>query len=194
VTASAKGLFRATGNMIPSPTPSQAEQGKRPPRGNLRESAIDWDSQSEWERRAAIRAQGVRFRSAMLSAHPELGPRPVRIVPPQRVLLPPRRRDWLLVGSSGLTPAPEARHTVANDPAWALIAREVAAKHHVSRMDMESPRRDKEVVAARQEVFYRLKNETLMSLPAIGRKFKRDHTTVIYGIRKHGERMKAGQG
>jgi hypothetical protein len=76
-------------------------------------------------------------------------------------------------------------------PTWKRIAIEVAAKHGVPMTDLLSQRRNKNAVLARHECFWRCKQETLLSLPQIGRLFKRkDHTTVLHGIRKHEQRMR----
>ena len=66
-----------------------------------------------------------------------------------------------------------------------LIIKQVAMAHGVTVIDMISKRRDKPTVLARQEAMYRMRKETTPSLPAIGRKFNKDHTTVIYGIICH---------
>lgn len=66
------------------------------------------------------------------------------------------------------------------------IVRQVAQKHGVSVKDVYSVRRDRPSVAARHEAMYRLREETTLSLPQIGRLLGgRDHTTVLHGIRKH---------
>lgn len=76
-------------------------------------------------------------------------------------------------------------------PEWKRIALEVCAKHKVSFKQITSPFRSRETCAARHEVFWRLRHETLMSYPAIGRRFGgRDHTTVLHGVRKHEQRMR----
>lgn len=71
------------------------------------------------------------------------------------------------------------------------IALEVAKKYinlGVTYSQLFSAQRSKEIVAARQECFYRCATETANSLPSIGRYFgNKDHTTVIHGIRKYKE-------
>lgn len=47
--------------------------------------------------------------------------------------------------------------------------------------------RNKEVVAARQWAFFELQAAGF-SLTQMGRMFKKDHTTILHGIRKHRER------
>jgi hypothetical protein len=47
------------------------------------------------------------------------------------------------------------------------------------------------LVAARHAVMWRMRRELGLSLPAIGRLFGRDHTTVLNGIRRHEQRTGA---
>lgn len=75
---------------------------------------------------------------------------------------------------------------------WKLIIAEVADAHDVLIADLLSPRRAVRLVHARHEAMWRLRNETTMSLPMIGKRLGgRDHTTVLHGIRKHEERLGA---
>lgn len=70
--------------------------------------------------------------------------------------------------------------------AWKRILLETCAKHNVSMIDLCSHRRFVKIVACRNEAMYRLRTETAMSLPAIGRRLGgKDHTTVLHGIRRH---------
>lgn len=68
---------------------------------------------------------------------------------------------------------------------WGAIVTEVSVKTGVSVYDILSPNREKHVVLARYEALYRTAMETTMSYPAIGRRFNRDHATIIHGIKKH---------
>jgi len=69
---------------------------------------------------------------------------------------------------------------------WKGIKAEVARKHGITLKEMASPQRKRNIVLARQEAFYRLKTETAMSFPEIGRRMGGlDHTTVLYGYRRH---------
>jgi hypothetical protein len=71
-----------------------------------------------------------------------------------------------------------------------LIAQEVCAKHGVSFNDIMSPRRNREVVTARQEAFWRCRKETTLTLPQIGRFLGgKDHTTVLWGIKMYEKRL-----
>lgn len=69
------------------------------------------------------------------------------------------------------------------------IVAQVAMKHGVTRRDIHSHRRSVPLIKARHEAMWRARQETKFSLPAIGRFFDRDHTTVFHAVRKHEERM-----
>lgn len=73
---------------------------------------------------------------------------------------------------------------------WKQILAEVCAKHDISPMDILSARRRADIVVARQECMWRIRNETPLSLPQIGDRLGgRDHTTILYGVRMHEKRM-----
>jgi len=73
---------------------------------------------------------------------------------------------------------------------WKQIKAEVAKKHSVTLKEMDGPFRNRHIVRARQEACYRMKTETTMSYPEIGRRMGGiDHTTVIHGYRKHAARL-----
>lgn len=64
-----------------------------------------------------------------------------------------------------------------------------AQDHGVSPVDIVGKTRKRTVVAARNQVWYtiRERNPSRYTWPMIGRWFGRDHTTVIYGVSKHAE-------
>lgn len=99
---------------------------------------------------------------------------------------------------SPLSPEPEEFFDIPGNPIpaalmWRQIIREVCEKHKVSYIDLCSHRRNRPVVIARHEASWRLKNETTMSYPQIGKKLGgRDHTTIINGVLRY-ERMLAGE-
>lgn len=65
------------------------------------------------------------------------------------------------------------------------IQRAVCKFYKISRHDMLSDRRTKNLAFPRQIAMYLSKKLTLRSLPAIGRRFNRwDHTTVLHAVRK----------
>lgn len=65
------------------------------------------------------------------------------------------------------------------------IQRVVCKFYKISRHDMLSDRRTKNLAFPRQIAMYLSKKLTLRSMPAIGRRFNRwDHTTVLHAVRK----------
>ena len=65
------------------------------------------------------------------------------------------------------------------------IQRRVAAHYNIKPAELSSNRRAQVVVRPRHVAMYLAKQLTSRSLPEIGRKFgKRDHTTVMYAIRR----------
>lgn len=70
------------------------------------------------------------------------------------------------------------------------ICEEVCQRYSVSMDLLMSHRRDNGVVVARQEAMWRARRETSLSYPEIGNLMGgKDHTTIIYGVRKHAERL-----
>lgn len=70
------------------------------------------------------------------------------------------------------------------------IARSVAKAHGVSFSDMISQRREKHLVRARQHAMWEMKRHTSLSYPQIAHILgRRDHTTVLHGIRRHTKRL-----
>ena len=99
-------------------------------------------------------------------------------VKPIRYIPPPITPPLPLVGPSEPIPA-----TV---PVWRRVLIEVARKHGLAVADLTGPRRARKIVAARQEAYYRMRTETMLSLLQIGQRLGgKDHTTVLYGIRRY---------
>lgn len=98
---------------------------------------------------------------------------------PARVLLNEVVRDVLLIASVVLPEATAAK-----------ILDEVCTKYGVTAHDVLGPWRQKDVKLARQEVMWRLRKETKMSFPQIGRFVGgRDHTTAMHGYQAHEARL-----
>lgn len=77
-------------------------------------------------------------------------------------------------------------------PALSQIMYEVCAKYGVRKIDLMSMRRTRDLVAPRQEYFYRARMETKMTLPQIAQFCgDRDHSTAVHGIKKHQQRIAA---
>ncbi len=64
------------------------------------------------------------------------------------------------------------------------IQKKVAEHFNISVKEMQSSRRARTVARPRQIAMYLAKQLTCRSLPEIGRKFDRDHTTVMHAVRK----------
>lgn len=70
------------------------------------------------------------------------------------------------------------------------VARVVCAVFGVTKSDLISPRRAVHLVAARQVFFWLARQYTTFSFPQIGAFCgKRDHSTVLHGVRKIEEQM-----
>lgn len=68
------------------------------------------------------------------------------------------------------------------------VLREVCEAHGVRFVDLTGPSRVKHLTAARHEACYRLRDEVGLSWPRIGTILGgRDHSTIIYGARKHAQ-------
>lgn len=86
-------------------------------------------------------------------------------------------------------PKPEPRpDPYAGIPHGRRILREMMAKHNLPRHEMMGRSRVTDIVIVRQETMYRMWVEANLSLNQIGNIFDKDHTTVLYAIRRHAER------
>lgn len=78
-------------------------------------------------------------------------------------------------------------------PIHAIIM-EVAEKHGLTYSEMVSARRQKHLVLARHEAYWRCKRECTASYPQIGRAFgDRDHGTIMHGVKQHEKRIADAQ-
>lgn len=85
-------------------------------------------------------------------------------------------------------PEPEPEMTAADftdRPTRDIIAY-VARKHGLQYRDIIGKTRRRHIVAARQEAICMAAQAKPLSLPELGRRFRRDHTTILYALRKHG--------
>jgi chromosomal replication initiation ATPase DnaA len=77
-------------------------------------------------------------------------------------------------------------------PTLHAVAQAIAAEHALPVAALLGPSRLMHISHARQALYAALRARGL-SLPAIGRFMGRDHTTVLYGIQAHRDRLvKAG--
>lgn len=70
----------------------------------------------------------------------------------------------------------------------------VAAEFGITVEQMRGDYRSTPFVRARHVGMYLAQRVTLRSLPAIGRVFRKDHTTVLNAIRKMARRLEANEG
>jgi chromosomal replication initiator protein len=76
-------------------------------------------------------------------------------------------------------------------PSLNAVAQAIAAEYGLPMATVLGRSRYAHVAHARQALYAALRAQGL-SLPAIGRFMQRDHTTILYGIQAHRERLKAG--
>lgn len=62
----------------------------------------------------------------------------------------------------------------------------VALRHGISPQEIIGGKRERRYVAARTEAMCLIYQHTQWSLPQVGRFLKRDHTTVLHALQKHG--------
>ena len=140
--------------------------------GILRERRRRWGSQMH-ARGAGVPGPADLVERARARDGPQSHCRPCR---------PPGRRDNAAndpVGSARRSWRKERRITIEE------IQRRVAAHYNIKPAELSSNRRAQVVVRPRHVAMYLAKQLTSRSLPEIGRKFgKRDHTTVMYAIRR----------
>lgn len=87
------------------------------------------------------------------------------------------------VVKSGLTPLVDTRQSYMNMLQW------VAKKHGIDPMMIQNGGRQKRLVAARHELWWRVRTELNYSFPRIGRLAHRDHTTVLYAVQTFAAKM-----
>lgn len=73
-----------------------------------------------------------------------------------------------------------------------LIIQQVCKDHGVQVQWVLGKSRVQRIVRARHEIMWKL-NLLGMTLPSIGRRLNRDHTTVLHGIRQHQKRIEEGR-
>ena len=150
-----------------------------------------WNESTPWQLRGFIAAQDRKFQLAMRQELIELAADRGLVLTPKPIPEPPKLaqprksapRDIISIRQSPYLDVPVT-------PAQVII-QEICEKHGLTKTELLGPRRAIPIVKARHEAMYRMSKETPMSLPAIGMRMGRDHTTVIYGVRKHAERLAA---
>ena len=77
-------------------------------------------------------------------------------------------------------------------PTPSLIVSQVCKFYGIEEMVLRSPQKNKGVTEPRQIAMYLVRQLTNLSLPDIGQEFSRDHSTVLYAIRKVEQELKSG--
>ena len=113
-----------------------------------------------------------------------------RTAPPVPIVRLPQRQPLPMIVVPKKPPPPPPPEGMSR--AIYNIIRSAAEHHRVTVAQMMGDNRHVPVVLARQEAWWRIWREHGYSYPRIGRLFKKDHTTVLYGVRKHQERVEAG--
>jgi hypothetical protein len=83
-------------------------------------------------------------------------------------------------------PLPVTAVDLLTSPSWKTITLLVAHKHGLTLGEVVGPLRARKYVRARFEAIALIYTHTNMSLPAIGRRFNRDHTSALHAIRAMG--------
>ena len=80
----------------------------------------------------------------------------------------------------------------SNLPTPSLIISQVCKFYNVDEVVMRSIQKNKGVAEARQVAMYLIRKLTNLSLPDTGKEFDRDHTTVLYAVKKVEASLKSG--
>lgn len=105
---------------------------------------------------------------------------------PQRSLPTPPPSAPRVLFRAPIEPArPAAARRDAGKGQCRRIIEEVADKYDVPAKDILSDRRAHVLIPPRHEAMFRCVAETLLSLPAIGRIFNRDHTSIGHAVMRH---------
>lgn len=80
------------------------------------------------------------------------------------------------VVKSGLTPLIDTKQSYMNMLYW------IAKKHGIDAALIQSESRTKRLVAARHELWWRVRTELKYSFPRIARLARRDHSTIIHAV------------
>lgn len=88
---------------------------------------------------------------------------------------------------------PDEAEACSNFPRWHhWVIQQVCAKRQVAISDVLSCQRLRRFAEARWEIMWELRSRG-ESISQIGRWFRLDHTSVMYGIRQHDEAQERGR-
>lgn len=98
---------------------------------------------------------------------------------------PPENAPRILFRAPIEPTRPAAARRDAGKGQCRAIIEEVAAKYQVPVKDILSDRRAHVLIPPRHEAMFRCVDESPLSLPAIGRIFNRDHTSIGHAVMRH---------
>ncbi len=142
-----------------------------------------------------LRSQDRAYIAAVYAAHPELRDPVAEQILSQdlRAAHPEPQAQTELEITEELLERVLAALKAETRPRWRSMARTiikaVGMKHGYSVKELLGNSRTKLIAEARQEAYYLVRYHTKLSLPQIAQMFNRDHSTVLYGIKRHGERI-----
>jgi hypothetical protein len=135
----------------------------------------------------------VRARLGTVSAPPLLRRPPPPIAPYRPAPVTHKQpHDYLFINARLANTNKSSQGGIWNTIGANRIVEEVSQKHSIPTAQMRGHTRSRPVVAARWEAYFRISTELGYSLPMIGKAMgDKEHTGVMYGIRKHKERVNA---
>lgn len=136
-----------------------------------------------WPKEAAPAERPRRIIPLRAQPHrPDVAPKIVSL--PLIVLKQPRTRDWLIIRHN------KGRASVFRN--WRKLVRQICEKNGVTLKDVMSDFRGRQVVDARFECYWHMRENLKMSFPSIGAALGgKDHTTVLHGYRRHCAKLAA---
>lgn len=72
---------------------------------------------------------------------------------------------------------------------WMIVVNSIAIKHGIDAEHIMGRSLKKAYIPARQEAMYEVWRQTKLSFGQVGHIFKRDHTTIIWAIDRHKDRI-----
>ena len=103
-------------------------------------------------------------------------------------------RDLLHVASAPASAMPHEKAFPTRRVHALRILNEVCTQYGVTKLDLISDRRTANLMRPRMHAYYRLRTETTLSFPQIGRLMGgRDHTTAMHGYKKFLAQVEAGK-
>jgi hypothetical protein len=149
----------------------------------MNESLVVADRRSAFvKERAAARDAFAKY--AYVAPHDRIAPEPgkaeVQKAPPKPVAVRVTQREVRVRGSNNW----RRGERVTDRKRIADVVSAAAEVFGVSVDDLLSPSRKRSVAYPRFAAFHILHKVIRLSLPTIGKTFKRDHTTILSGVRK----------